>query len=55
MLLSLCVQELIIRRPVNLQNDGPVSVDYQSHDAEVIETFSLLCLNAMKILTECPE
>ncbi|KAI4140738.1 MAG: hypothetical protein L6R39_005672 [Caloplaca ligustica] len=40
---------------VNLQNDGPVSVDYQSHDAEVIETFSLLCLNAMKILTECPE
>ncbi|CAO1602981.1 D-tyrosyl-tRNA(Tyr) deacylase, variant 2 [Xanthoria calcicola] len=23
---------------VNLQNDGPVSVDYQSHDAEVIET-----------------
>ncbi|KAL8833390.1 MAG: hypothetical protein Q9170_004300 [Blastenia crenularia] len=24
-----------VRMPVNLQNDGPVSVDYQSHDAEV--------------------
>ncbi|KAL8775093.1 MAG: hypothetical protein Q9209_000572 [Squamulea sp. 1 TL-2023] len=26
---------------VNLQNDGPVSVDYQSHDAEVIGTVTL--------------
>ncbi|KAL9600769.1 MAG: hypothetical protein Q9179_003108 [Wetmoreana sp. 5 TL-2023] len=29
---------------VNLQNDGPVSIDYQSHDAEVIVTISLPCL-----------
>ncbi|KAL8906776.1 MAG: hypothetical protein Q9207_001831 [Kuettlingeria erythrocarpa] len=37
---------------VNLQNDGPVSVDYQSHDAEVIETVSLFCLHLLAILIE---
>ncbi|KAI4099657.1 MAG: hypothetical protein LQ339_005822 [Xanthoria mediterranea] len=36
---------------VNLQNDGPVSVDYQSYDAEVIETISLLCLHLHDPLT----
>ncbi|KAL8879913.1 MAG: hypothetical protein Q9198_002570 [Flavoplaca austrocitrina] len=30
---------------VNLQNDGPVSVNYESHDAEVIKTISLPCLH----------
>lgn len=29
---------------VNIQNDGPVSIDYQSHDAEVNLTISLLYL-----------
>lgn len=28
-----------------------MSVDYQSHDAEVIETISLLCLHLMTMLT----
>lgn len=37
---------------MNLQNDGPVSVDYQSHDAEVTETISLMYLHPKDSLTE---
>lgn len=33
---------------VNLQNDGPVSVNYQSHDAEVTMAVSLLYLSSKR-------
>lgn len=55
MLLRQQTRLLTIRILVNLQNDGPVSVDYQSHDAEVIEAFPLLCLHLLKILIELYE